>query len=174
MSLLPRSVEKRPGRLRLEIEIKWHSKCNRLYHCTWIWMNRLYHSIWMTGVTLSRNVFLNANILSLNAITMLPLYGVATTSRLLKITCLFYKEPHKRHDILQKRPVILRSLLFVATPYLNLNYWSYLVKERLSECKYPLFECNRAQTTDVWFIGGKKSVYISENIKHDCWRQSAY
>jgi len=31
-SLLPHSVEKRPGRLRLEIEIKWHSKCNRLYH----------------------------------------------------------------------------------------------------------------------------------------------
>jgi len=30
-SLLPRSVEKRPRRLWLEIEIKWHSKCNRLY-----------------------------------------------------------------------------------------------------------------------------------------------
>jgi len=30
-SLLPRSVEKRPRRLRLEIEMKWHSKCNRLY-----------------------------------------------------------------------------------------------------------------------------------------------
>jgi len=31
-SLLPRSVEKRPKRLRLEIEIKWHSKCNNRYH----------------------------------------------------------------------------------------------------------------------------------------------
>jgi len=30
-SLLPRSVEKRPRRLRLEMEIKRHSKCNRLY-----------------------------------------------------------------------------------------------------------------------------------------------
>jgi len=30
-SLLPRSVEKRPRRLGLEIEIKWHSKYNRLY-----------------------------------------------------------------------------------------------------------------------------------------------
>jgi len=29
-SLVPRSVEKRPRRLRLEIELKWHSKCNRL------------------------------------------------------------------------------------------------------------------------------------------------
>jgi len=31
-SLLPRSVEKRPRRLRLEIEIIWHSKCNSLYN----------------------------------------------------------------------------------------------------------------------------------------------
>jgi len=31
MSLLPRSVEKRSRRLRLEIEIEWHSKCNRLH-----------------------------------------------------------------------------------------------------------------------------------------------
>jgi len=27
------------------------------------------------------------------------------------------KEPHKRDDILQKRPVIIRSLLIEATPY---------------------------------------------------------
>jgi len=30
-SRLPRSVEKRPMWLRLEITIDWHSKCNRLY-----------------------------------------------------------------------------------------------------------------------------------------------
>ena len=30
-SLILRSVEKRPRRLRLEVEIVWHSKCNRLY-----------------------------------------------------------------------------------------------------------------------------------------------
>ena len=30
-SLLPRSVENRPMRLRLQIEIGWHSKCNSLY-----------------------------------------------------------------------------------------------------------------------------------------------
>ena len=29
-SLLPRSIEKRPMRFRLEIENGWHSKCNRL------------------------------------------------------------------------------------------------------------------------------------------------
>jgi len=47
------------------------------------------------------------------------IYGVATTSRLLKIVGLFFaKEPHKRDDILQKRPIILRSLLTAATPYM--------------------------------------------------------
>jgi len=29
----------------------------------------------------------------------------------------FAKEPYKRDDILQKRPIILRSLLTIATPY---------------------------------------------------------
>ena len=34
----------------------------------------------------------------------------------LKLYVSFAKEPYKRHDILQKRPTILRSLLTVATP----------------------------------------------------------
>jgi len=49
-------------------------------------------------------------------------YGVATISGLLKITGLFCKRAlHKRlysaDYILQKKPIILRSLLIVATPY---------------------------------------------------------
>jgi len=43
-------------------------------------------------------------------------YGVATISRLLKLQVSFAKEPYKRDDILQKRPIIFRSLLIVATP----------------------------------------------------------
>jgi len=35
----------------------------------------------------------------------------------LKLWVSFAKEPYKRDYILQKRPVILRSLLIVATPY---------------------------------------------------------
>jgi len=35
----------------------------------------------------------------------------------LKLQVSFAKEPYERDDILQKRPVILRSLLIVATPY---------------------------------------------------------
>jgi len=44
-------------------------------------------------------------------------YGVATISRLLKIIGLIAKEPYKRDYILQERPLFLRSLLIVATPY---------------------------------------------------------
>ena len=35
----------------------------------------------------------------------------------LKLYVSFAKEPYKRDYILQKRPIILRSLLIVATPY---------------------------------------------------------
>jgi len=34
----------------------------------------------------------------------------------LKLKVSFEKEPYKRDDILQKRPIILRSLLIVASP----------------------------------------------------------
>jgi len=37
----------------------------------------------------------------------------------LKLQVSFAKEPYKRDYILQKRPIILRSLLIVATPYTN-------------------------------------------------------
>jgi len=43
-------------------------------------------------------------------------YGVATSSRLLKLQVSFAKEPYERDDILQKRLIILRGLLIVATP----------------------------------------------------------
>ena len=46
-------------------------------------------------------------------------YGVASISRLLKIKVSFAKEPYKRDDILQKRPIISRRLLIVATPYVR-------------------------------------------------------
>ena len=42
--------------------------------------------------------------------------GVATISRLLKLEVSFAKEPYKKVYILQKRLIISRSLLIVATP----------------------------------------------------------
>jgi len=43
-------------------------------------------------------------------------HGVATISRLLKIIGLFCKKPYTRDYFLQKRIIIFRSLLIVATP----------------------------------------------------------
>ena len=37
----------------------------------------------------------------------------------LKVGVFFAKEPYKRDDILQKRTIIFRSLIIVATPYNN-------------------------------------------------------
>jgi len=48
-------------------------------------------------------------------------FGLATIGRRLKIISLFCKEPYKRDYSLQKRPIILRSLLIVASPYLDLQ-----------------------------------------------------
>jgi len=45
----------------------------------------------------------------------LPLIGS------LKLQVSFAKEPYKRGDILQKRPILFRSLIIVATPYAS-NY----------------------------------------------------
>jgi len=45
-SLSPPSVEKRPMRLRLEIEIQWHSKCNWLYMHMKSWMYNRKYTTW--------------------------------------------------------------------------------------------------------------------------------
>ena len=59
-------------------------------------------------------------ILQIMSNTSVDSFGVATISRLLKmIEVSFAKEPYRRDDILQKRPIILRSLLIVATPFQN-------------------------------------------------------
>ena len=45
----------------------------------------------------------------------------------LKLLVSFAKEPYKRDYILQKRPIILRSLLIVATPYMNAGCHTYAI-----------------------------------------------
>jgi len=40
----------------------------------------------------------------------------------LEVQVFFAKESYKKDDILQKRPIILRSLLIVATPYSVLRF----------------------------------------------------
>jgi len=67
----------------------------------------------------------------------LPLLGS------LKLYVSFAKEPYKRDDILPKRPIILRRLLIVATPWTfshvrsiviwHSKFWSKLLKKRDSQ-----------------------------------------
>ena len=45
----------------------------------------------------------------------------------LKLLVSFGKEPYKRDDILQKRPIILRSLLIVASPYTKSDFLELLL-----------------------------------------------
>jgi len=53
----------------------------------------------------------------------------------------FAKEPYKRDDILQKRPITLRSLLIVATPYLKVLSRVFIsrVSKFCLETEYRLF-----------------------------------
>jgi len=41
----------------------------------------------------------------------------------------FAKEPYKGDDILQKRPMILRSLRIIATPYQTVLYTIYKIAQ---------------------------------------------
>ena len=60
------------------------------------------------------DICISAKLINLDAIGWLRLVGS------LKLYVSFAKEPLKRDDILQKRLIILRSLLIVATPYDNI------------------------------------------------------
>jgi len=50
------------------------------------------------------------------------------------------KEPYKRDDILQKRPILLRSLLIIATPYLIFDtMWSLVSSMKKNPIKETIF-----------------------------------
>jgi len=52
----------------------------------------------------------------------------------LHLMCIsFAKEPYKRDDILQKRPIILRSLLIEATPYVLIYSFAYIHMYRVAK-----------------------------------------
>ena len=60
--------------------------------------------------------------LSFFSITFFSIMGWLRLVGSLKLQVSFAKEPYKRDYILQKSPIILRSLLTVATPYIYLYY----------------------------------------------------
>jgi len=56
-------------------------------------------------------------------------YGVATIGRLLKMIGLFVEYHLFSRALLQERPIILRSLLIVATPYMVNERRAYIIME---------------------------------------------
>jgi len=79
---------------------------------------------------------------------------VATISRLLKIYVSCAKEPYKRDYILQKRPIILRSLLIVATPYVMYSLKIYIYGVIGAD------EKRDTQINDIYLWNGRLMTYI--------------
>jgi len=80
----------------------------------------------------------------------------------LKLQVSFAKEPYKKDDILQKRPMILRSLLIEATPYMTRMTWdthlsdANRVRESLSDAnrvRESLSDANRVREIDHFVCG---------------------
>jgi len=85
-------------------------------------------------------------------------YGVATISRLSKFQVSFVKEHYKRDYILQKRPIILRSLLIVATPCTNTPAYTYI-----SICIY-IFICTLVYTCRCGFSAMRNVPSVYERV----------
>ena len=83
------------------------------------WYTRVGHAcvcVCVVFVCVCVCVCVRACVYILDAFMYARWYGVATIRRLQKLLVSFAKEPYKTDYILQKRPIILRSLLIVATP----------------------------------------------------------
>jgi len=66
----------------------------------------------------------------------------------LKLYVSFAKEPYKREDILQKKPMILRSLLIVATPYVQLNIMG--VSTHIANDVVAIMMCDTNMYIYIW------------------------
>ena len=83
------------------------SLCVHMYHsCIYVYINTHLHIHVHTYIHSFTHVYLLGTLMR-----WLRLVGS------LKLYVSFAKEPYKIEDILQKKPIILRSLLIVASPY---------------------------------------------------------
>ena len=107
--------------------VDYHDTCTHSIYITNIYISLIYihHScIMCTHSIYIQSVYRHATFLPLYAYhhsiihetCVLFTMGWLRLVGSLKLQVSFAKEPYKRDDILQKRPIILRSLLIVATP----------------------------------------------------------
>jgi len=91
----------------------------------------------------------------------------------LKLQVSFAKDPYKREDILQKRPIILRSLLIVATPY-EWAAWVLRIWHELAVSRVTYESCciwvmsHMSHVTDEWVTRLVSFVCVTWLI--DMWR----
>jgi len=93
----------------------WHDSWTRAH--SYVWHDAFIRGPWLIHMCdmTHAHVFNDSSTCVTRRIPMGWLRSVGS----LKLQVSFAKEPYKRDDILQKRPVILRSLLIVATPYVE-------------------------------------------------------
>jgi len=77
----------------------------------------------------------------------------------IKLYVSFAKEPYKRDDILQKRPIISSILLTVATPYARKNA-EYIMCMCIIHMCYTHTPCAHTQYICVVCIKNKKMCYV--------------
>jgi len=79
----------------------------------------------------------------------------------IKLQVSLVKEPYKRGDILQKRPVILRSLLIIAAPYVNMYVKSDAIAETQAESLRLAVQCmTEYMYVNIYVNMCKRALYL--------------
>jgi len=126
----------------IEIYIYWMS----VYVCWSLWCACEYIDIYTSAVTLSTylNTYIHTSHLYIRHEKLLGVRLVGC----LKLCFFFAKEPYKKDYILQKRLIILRSLLILVTPH------PYLVWMCQKGSYWESSGCQTRPLDISWFPGG--------------------
>jgi len=126
----------------------WMYRCMHMFtsiHMYTVWHNWVIHETWVIYMNAMTHSYLWNDLLIYTSTESLLCssisYGVATISRLLKFIRLFAEYRLFNGALLQKGPIILKSLLIVATPYCPWHLFavSYCPRQLLQVGTYRLY-----------------------------------